>query len=81
MISVYPLMPALRNFGKRRGSERNCNLYKRGTQAVFGDGPGKAKVMVAGEQPGNQENLQGHPFVGPAGKLLESALEKVSQRI
>jgi uracil-DNA glycosylase len=53
-----------------------CDLYKRATQTVFGEGPGKAKVMLVGEQPGDAEDLAGHPFVGPAGKLLDRALEE-----
>src|ERR1039458_7488235 len=53
---------------------KNCDLYKHGTQTVFGEGGQSAKIMLVGEQPGNQEDLEGHPFVGPAGKLLDSAL-------
>jgi len=53
---------------------RACHLYKRGTQTVFGEGPSKAAVMLVGEQPGDAEDLAGHPFVGPAGKLLDRAL-------
>jgi len=49
-------------------------LWKRGTQTVFGEGAPHAKIMFVGEQPGNQEDLQGRPFVGPAGKLLDKAL-------
>jgi DNA polymerase len=53
-----------------------CDLYKRGTQTVFGEGPTSARVIFVGEQPGDQEDLQGQPFVGPAGKLLDRALEQ-----
>jgi DNA polymerase len=53
-----------------------CYLYTRGTQTVFGDGPRRAQVMLVGEQPGDAEDLAGHPFVGPAGKLLDTALEQ-----
>ena len=53
-----------------------CDLYKRGTQTVFGEGPRKAEVMMVGEQPGDAEDLAGHPFVGPAGRLLDTALEE-----
>jgi len=53
---------------------RACDLWKRGTQTVFGEGPKKATLMLVGEQPGDQEDLTGHPFVGPAGKLLDRAL-------
>src|SRR5437762_6400807 len=51
-----------------------CDLYKRGTQTVFGEGPNRATIMMVGEQPGDAEDLAGHPFVGPAGKLLDRAL-------
>jgi uracil-DNA glycosylase len=51
-----------------------CPLYKTGTQTVFGEGKPEAKVMFVGEQPGNDEDLQGKPFVGPAGKLLDRCL-------
>jgi DNA polymerase len=52
-----------------------CDLYKRSTQTVFGEGPKRAGIMLVGEQPGDAEDLAGHPFVGPAGKLLDRALE------
>ena len=52
-----------------------CDLYKRGTQTVFGEGPKRARIMMVGEQPGDAEDIAGHPFVGPAGKLLDRALE------
>ena len=51
-----------------------CHLYKWATQTVFGEGPEDAKIVMVGEQPGDQEDLQGRPFVGPAGKLLDRAL-------
>ena len=54
-----------------------CPLYKNATQAVFGEGRAHAKVMFIGEQPGDQEDLAGKPFVGPAGKLLDQVLEEV----
>jgi uracil-DNA glycosylase family protein len=53
-----------------------CHLYKNATQTVFGEGPSGARIMMVGEQPGDQEDLQGKPFVGPAGKLLDRALEE-----
>ncbi len=55
---------------------RACDLYKRATQAVFGDGPRSAAVMMVGEQPGDREDHEGRPFVGPAGLLLDRALAK-----
>jgi uracil-DNA glycosylase len=53
-----------------------CELYKLGTQTVFGEGPLNASIMFVGEQPGDQEDLAGRPFVGPAGQLFDAALEK-----
>jgi DNA polymerase len=53
-----------------------CPLHERGTQTVFGEGRARARVMLIGEQPGDQEDLQGRPFVGPAGQLLDWSLEK-----
>jgi DNA polymerase len=53
-----------------------CDLYARGTQTVFGEGRTSARVIFVGEQPGDYEDRTGHPFVGPAGKLLDRALEE-----
>jgi DNA polymerase len=53
-----------------------CDLYKLGGRAVFGEGPTDAKLVLVGEQPGDQEEKQGHPFVGPAGRILDHALEQ-----
>ena len=53
---------------------RRCPLYRGATQTVFGEGPAHAPVMLVGEQPGDQEDLQGRPFVGPAGTILDRAL-------
>jgi DNA polymerase len=55
---------------------RRCDLYRRATQAVFGEGPLDAVIMFVGEQPGDQEDLAGRPFVGPAGAVFDAALEK-----
>jgi uracil-DNA glycosylase family protein len=55
---------------------RGCELYRNATQAVFGEGARHADVMLVGEQPGDKEDLAGHPFVGPAGRLLDQALEE-----
>jgi uracil-DNA glycosylase len=54
---------------------RACPLWRTGTQTVFGEGGERAPLVVVGEQPGDREDLEGHPFVGPAGKLLDRALE------
>ena len=53
-----------------------CDLWQRGTQTVFGEGKARSGLLLAGEQPGNDEDLAGHPFVGPAGKLLDRALSE-----
>src|SRR4030081_1854736 len=53
-----------------------CHLYKRATQTVFGEGPKKASIMLVGEQPGDYEDVAGKPFVGPAGKIMDRALEE-----
>src|SRR5579859_5011552 len=53
---------------------RGCDLWSRATQTVFGEGAVPASVMLIGEQPGDKEDLSGHPFVGPAGKILDEAL-------
>ncbi|HZT75400.1 MAG TPA: UdgX family uracil-DNA binding protein [Vicinamibacterales bacterium] len=66
-----PTLDAVRDAAKHC---RNCDLWKRGTQTVFGEGARKAELMLVGEQPGDQEDLTGHPFVGPAGRLLDRAL-------
>ena len=60
--------------GEARDCTR-CDLYKNATQTVFGEGPADAHMMLVGEQPGDQEDLAGRPFVGPAGKVLDAALE------
>src|SRR3546814_13160144 len=52
-----------------------CDLWRLGTQTVFGEGPASAEVLLVGEQPGDQEDLAGEPFVGPAGRLLDAAME------
>jgi uracil-DNA glycosylase len=55
---------------------RNCPLWRRGTQTVFGEGSQGAKLLIVGEQPGDREDLTGHPFVGPAGGILDRVLEQ-----
>ncbi|MDF2735091.1 MAG: phage polymerase-related protein [Chloroflexota bacterium] len=55
---------------------RACDLWARATQTVFGNGPVPARLMLVGEQPGDQEDVQGEPFVGPAGRILDRALEE-----
>jgi len=64
----------LRRLKERAADCTACDLYERATQTVFGEGDPHARMMLVGEQPGDQEDLQGRPFVGPAGRLLADAL-------
>jgi DNA polymerase len=76
---VPDLLPdklTLENVAGAAADCKACDLYARGTQTVFGEGPQRATLMLVGEQPGDGEDLAGHPFVGPAGKLLDRALEQ-----
>jgi uracil-DNA glycosylase len=75
--SAAPLVPERASLPKLREAAAGCtacDLYKTGTQTVFGEGTRNAEVMFVGEQPGDQEDLAGKPFVGPAGRLLDEAL-------
>src|SRR3954453_23163864 len=56
---------------------RGCHLWRKATQTVFGEGAAGARLMLVGEQPGDREDREGHPFVGPAGRELDRALEAV----
>jgi DNA polymerase len=71
-----PVRPSLQSARAAARDCRACDLWKRATQTVFGEGPANAEVMLVGEQPGDTEDLSGHPFVGPAGQLLDQALQK-----
>jgi len=71
-----PEHPTIRTLQSAVHDCRGCDLYRYATQAVFGEGPSRAQIVLVGEQPGDQEDRQGHPFVGPAGKLLDRALEE-----
>ena len=71
-----PPRPSLQRLREASKGCRGCRLWMVGTQTVFGEGPARARVMLVGEQPGDQEDRQGHPFVGPAGHLLDEALEE-----
>jgi DNA polymerase len=64
----------LKTVAKEAAACTLCPLYRNATQTVFGEGPPGAPIMMVGEQPGDQEDLAGHPFVGPAGKLLDRAM-------
>ena len=66
---------ALKELAEEASACTRCPLYKNATQTVFGEGPADAALMLVGEQPGDQEDIAGRPFVGPAGKVLDRALE------
>ena len=71
--------PNTSNLSEVREASRECtacHLYKRATQTVFGEGPKNAPIMLVGEQPGDYEDVAGKPFVGPAGKIMDRALEE-----
>jgi uracil-DNA glycosylase len=70
-----PPNPSLARLRAAAARCRGCDLWRDATQTVFGDGPAGADLMVVGEQPGDQEDREGRPFVGPAGRLLDAALE------
>lgn len=76
--SALPLVPESQDLEVVREAAlgcKACHLWRCGTQTVFGEGNPKAKIMLVGEQPGDKEDLAGRPFVGPAGKVLDDALE------
>lgn len=72
----FPERKSLKAFREAAADCKGCDLWERGTQTVFGEGARHAEVMFIGEQPGNEEDLTGHPFVGPAGRLFNDALEE-----
>ena len=77
-LSALPFIPPDADLDELRDASRGCRgcpLYKNATQTVFGEGEPASRVLLVGEQPGNDEDLQGHPFVGPAGRILDQALE------
>ncbi len=73
LLPDRPTLASVRDISK---GCKACDLYKRGTQTVFGEGPSRAEIMMVGEQPGDAEDVAGQPFVGPAGRLLDRALEE-----
>ena len=75
--TAEPFLPERRTLDAMRGAVqgcRGCDLYRNATQAVFGEGKRRAVVMMVGEQPGDSEDREGRPFVGPAGRMLDRAL-------
>jgi uracil-DNA glycosylase len=73
---LIPERPTLRKLRDAAAGCKACPLWQTGTQTVFGEGSPKAEVMFVGEQPGDQEDKAGKPFVGPAGKLLDKAMQE-----
>jgi uracil-DNA glycosylase len=73
---LIPETPTLERLREAAAGCKACHLWERGTQTVFGEGARGAEVMLVGEQPGDQEDRAGHPFVGPAGRVLDEALEQ-----
>jgi uracil-DNA glycosylase len=77
--SAAPFVPSTRVLSHLREAApgcRGCDLYQHATQVVFGEGPSDAKVVMVGEQPGDEEDTKGHPFIGPAGRLLSKAMHE-----
>jgi DNA polymerase len=74
--AYLPEQPSLSRLREAAAGCRGCHLFENATQTVFGEGARAADVMLVGEQPGDQEDLAGKPFVGPAGRLLDQALEE-----
>ena len=72
----FPKTISLRSLRAAAASCRGCDLYRSATQTVFGEGAARARVTFVGEQPGDSEDKEGHPFVGPAGKLLRKAMHE-----
>jgi uracil-DNA glycosylase family protein len=72
----FPERKSLKAFREAAADCQACDLWKRGTQTVFGEGARRAEILFVGEQPGNEEDLTGKPFVGPAGRLLDEALQE-----
>jgi DNA polymerase len=76
MQPPIPARPTLASLREAAQSCRACDLWQGATQAVLGEGPPTARLVLVGEQPGDREDIEGHPFVGPAGRLLDRALER-----
>ena len=74
--ALVPPDPDLDALRSAAATCKACHLWERGTQTVFGEGARKAEVMLVGEQPGDREDVEGRPFVGPAGRVLDTALER-----
>jgi uracil-DNA glycosylase family protein len=73
---VIPDRPSIPKLQRAAAGCQACDLYRNATQTVFGEGPRSASVMLVGEQPGDREDIEGEPFVGPAGRLLDKSLDE-----
>jgi uracil-DNA glycosylase family protein len=73
---VIPDRPTLKSLREAAASCTACPLYANASQTVFGEGLKRARLMLIGEQPGDREDIEGHPFVGPAGRILDQAMER-----
>jgi DNA polymerase len=71
---LVPARPTFSNLRRAAATCKACDLWRNATRTVFGEGPEKARIIMVGEQPGDREDLAGHPFIGPAGVLLDKAL-------
>jgi uracil-DNA glycosylase len=74
--ALIPERPTLKTLQEAAAGCQACPLWEGGTQTVFGEGLKRARLMLIGEQPGDREDIEGHPFVGPAGRILDKALEQ-----
>jgi len=74
--ALIPERPTLKSLREAAAGCTACPLHETATQTVFGEGLKRARLMLIGEQPGDREDIEGHPFVGPAGRILDEALDK-----
>ena len=74
--TLIPDRPTLKSLRAAAAGCTACSLHENATQTVFGEGLKRARLMLIGEQPGDREDIEGHPFVGPAGRILDEALDK-----
>jgi DNA polymerase len=75
-LAVFDTAASVEQLAQKASRCRNCDLWRHATQTVFGEGPMNARIMLIGEQPGNEEDLQGRPFVGPSGRLMDRLLRE-----
>jgi DNA polymerase len=73
--ALIPRQPTIESLREAAAGCKACELWEKGTQTVFGEGKPNARLMMVGEQPGDREDIEGRPFVGPAGRILDEALD------